>query len=83
MPSHPFRIYFKELQIGETLITKTHTVREDDIINFAELSGRELYAICTPIHWRVLFLNAPWHTGISCFHVLRVYLLILQTNLYY
>ena len=41
---HPFRKYFEELQIGETLITKTHTVTEDDIVNFAELSGDKFYA---------------------------------------
>ncbi|MBI3509979.1 MAG: phenylacetic acid degradation bifunctional protein PaaZ [Bacteroidetes bacterium] len=41
---HPFREYFEELEIGETIITKTHTVSEDDILNFAELSGDKFYA---------------------------------------
>ncbi|MBI3502767.1 MAG: phenylacetic acid degradation bifunctional protein PaaZ [Bacteroidetes bacterium] len=45
---HPFRKYFEELQVGETLITKTHTVSEDDIINFAELSGDKFYAHLEP-----------------------------------
>lgn len=45
---HPFRKYFEDLQIGETLITKTHTVTEDDIINFAELSGDRFYAHLEP-----------------------------------
>ncbi|TAL57971.1 MAG: phenylacetic acid degradation bifunctional protein PaaZ [Bacteroidetes bacterium] len=45
---HPFRRYFEELQVGETLITKTHTVSEDDIINFAELSGDKFYAHLEP-----------------------------------
>jgi len=45
---HPFRKYFEELQIGETHITKTHTVSEDDIINFAELSGDKFYAHMEP-----------------------------------
>lgn len=45
---HPFRKFFEELQIGETLITKTHTVSEDDIINFAELSGDKFYAHIEP-----------------------------------
>ena len=45
---HPFRKYFEELQIGETLITKTHTVTEDDIVNFAELSGDKFYAHLQP-----------------------------------
>ena len=46
--THPFRRYFEELQIGETLITKTHTVSEDDILNFAELSGDKFYAHLDP-----------------------------------
>jgi len=45
---HPFTKYFEELQIGETLITKTHTVSEDDIVNFAELSGDKFYAHLEP-----------------------------------
>ncbi len=45
---HPFRRFFEELQVGETLITKTHTVSEDDIINFAELSGDKFYAHLQP-----------------------------------
>ncbi len=45
---HPFRKYFEELQAGETLITGTHTVSEDDIINFAELSGDKFYAHLEP-----------------------------------
>ena len=45
---HPFRKHFEELIIGETLITGTHTVSEDDIINFAELSGDKFYAHLEP-----------------------------------
>ena len=45
---HPFRKYFEELSIGDTLITKTHTVAEDDIVNFAELSGDKFYAHLEP-----------------------------------
>ncbi|MBA3663920.1 MAG: phenylacetic acid degradation bifunctional protein PaaZ [Bacteroidetes bacterium] len=41
---HPFRQYFEDLEIGETLITPTHTVSEEDIINFANLSGDKFYA---------------------------------------
>ncbi len=41
---HPFRQYFEDLEVGETVITKTHTVAEDDILNFAELSGDKFYA---------------------------------------
>lgn len=46
--THPFRKYFEELQVGETYITKTHTVSEDDIIQFAELSGDKFYAHLEP-----------------------------------
>lgn len=45
---HPFRQHFEELEIGETLITDTHTVSEDDIVNFANLSGDKFYAHMDP-----------------------------------
>ena len=41
---HPFRQYFEDLEVGETLITPTHTVKEEDILNFANLSGDKFYA---------------------------------------
>lgn len=41
---HPFRKYFEELEIGETLITEKHLVTLEDIENFAELSGDKFYA---------------------------------------
>lgn len=41
---HPFRKYFDELQIGETLVTARHTVSEADIHNFANVSGDNFYA---------------------------------------
>jgi oxepin-CoA hydrolase/3-oxo-5,6-dehydrosuberyl-CoA semialdehyde dehydrogenase len=41
---HPFRQYFEDLEVGETVITPTHTVTEEDILNFAELSGDKFYA---------------------------------------
>lgn len=41
---HPFRQYFEDLEVGETVITKTYTAAEDDILNFAELSGDKFYA---------------------------------------
>lgn len=46
--THPFRKHFEELQVGETCITEKHTVSEDDIINFAELSGDKFYAHLEP-----------------------------------
>jgi oxepin-CoA hydrolase/3-oxo-5,6-dehydrosuberyl-CoA semialdehyde dehydrogenase len=45
---HPFRQYFEDLEISETLITATHTVAEEDILNFAELSGDRFYAHLQP-----------------------------------
>ncbi|WP_408098815.1 phenylacetic acid degradation bifunctional protein PaaZ [Peredibacter sp. HCB2-198] len=41
---HPFRKYFEELQVGETLITEKHHVTLQDIENFADLSGDKFYA---------------------------------------
>ncbi|MBS1653190.1 MAG: phenylacetic acid degradation bifunctional protein PaaZ [Bacteroidetes bacterium] len=45
---HPFRQYFEDLEVGETTITPTHTVSEDDIVNFANLSGDKFYAHLQP-----------------------------------
>jgi oxepin-CoA hydrolase/3-oxo-5,6-dehydrosuberyl-CoA semialdehyde dehydrogenase len=41
---HPFRKYFEDLEIGETLVTAKHTVTEADITNFANVSGDNFYA---------------------------------------
>lgn len=41
---HPFKRYFEDLEIGETLITAKHTVHEADIVNFANVSGDNFYA---------------------------------------
>jgi oxepin-CoA hydrolase/3-oxo-5,6-dehydrosuberyl-CoA semialdehyde dehydrogenase len=41
---HPFRKYFEELSIGETLVTGSRTVTDDDVRAFAELSGDRFYA---------------------------------------
>lgn len=41
---HPFKKYFEELAIGETLITAKHTVTDADITNFANVSGDNFYA---------------------------------------
>ncbi len=41
---HPFKRYFEELEIGETIITAKHTVSEADIVNFANVSGDNFYA---------------------------------------
>jgi oxepin-CoA hydrolase/3-oxo-5,6-dehydrosuberyl-CoA semialdehyde dehydrogenase len=41
---HPFKKYFEDLFVGETLITAKHTVTETDITNFANVSGDNFYA---------------------------------------
>jgi oxepin-CoA hydrolase/3-oxo-5,6-dehydrosuberyl-CoA semialdehyde dehydrogenase len=41
---HPFRKYFEELQIGETLVTQKRTITETDIVNFANISWDHFYA---------------------------------------
>lgn len=43
-PVHPFRKYFEELRIGESLLTARRTVTEADIVNFGCLSGDHFYA---------------------------------------
>ncbi len=41
---HPFRKYFEELEIGETLHTHGRTITENDIVDFAGISGDFFYA---------------------------------------
>ncbi|MCO6501403.1 MAG: phenylacetic acid degradation bifunctional protein PaaZ [Vicingus serpentipes] len=41
---HVFQKYFEEIEIGETVITRKHTVLEADIVNFANVSGDNFYA---------------------------------------
>ena len=41
---HPFRKYFEEINVGETLFTHKRTVTEADIVNFAGISGDFFFA---------------------------------------
>ncbi len=41
---HPFKKYFEDLEIGETLITHKRTVTDADIVNFANVSWDHFYA---------------------------------------
>ncbi len=41
---HVFQKYFEEIEIGETVITRKHTVTQADIVNFANVSGDHFYA---------------------------------------
>ncbi len=40
---HPFRKYFEELQVGDSLLTHRRTVSEADIVNFGGISGDYFY----------------------------------------
>ncbi|MEP6646576.1 MAG: aldehyde dehydrogenase family protein, partial [Saprospiraceae bacterium] len=41
---HPFRKYFEDLRIGDTIITHKRTITESDIVNFANVSWDHFYA---------------------------------------
>ena len=41
---HPFRKYFEEIEVGDTLVTHKRTITEADIVNFAGISGDYFYA---------------------------------------
>jgi oxepin-CoA hydrolase/3-oxo-5,6-dehydrosuberyl-CoA semialdehyde dehydrogenase len=41
--THPFRKYFEELAIGDSLLTHRRTVGEADIVNFGGISGDYFY----------------------------------------
>jgi oxepin-CoA hydrolase/3-oxo-5,6-dehydrosuberyl-CoA semialdehyde dehydrogenase len=61
-PQHPFRKYFEELEIGDTLITHRRTVTEADVVQFAGLSGDYFYAHTDEIAARAsLFGNRVAH----------------------
>lgn len=55
---HPFRQYFEDLEIGETLITAKHTVTDADVVNFANVSGDHFYA-----HTDITSLEGTIFTG--------------------
>lgn len=42
--THPFRKYFEELEVGESLTTDQRTITNDDITKFADLTGDHFYA---------------------------------------
>ena len=41
---HPFRKFFEELEVGESLTTHRRTVTESDVVSFAGISGDFFYA---------------------------------------
>lgn len=42
-PAHPFRSYFEDLKIGDSLLTHRRTVTEADVVNFGGISGDYFY----------------------------------------
>lgn len=42
-PAHPFRSYFEDLKIGDSLFTHRRTVTEADVVNFGGISGDYFY----------------------------------------
>ncbi len=54
---HPFRKYFEELEVGDTLITAKHTVTETDIANFTNVSGDNLTLIWMRHHSKAPYSN--------------------------
>jgi oxepin-CoA hydrolase/3-oxo-5,6-dehydrosuberyl-CoA semialdehyde dehydrogenase len=42
-PLHPFRKWFEDLRIGDSLLTHRRTVTEADIVNFGGVSGDYFY----------------------------------------
>jgi oxepin-CoA hydrolase / 3-oxo-5,6-dehydrosuberyl-CoA semialdehyde dehydrogenase len=41
---HPFRKYFEELQIGDSVLTPSRLITDEDISRFSEISGDYFYA---------------------------------------
>lgn len=41
---HPFRKYYEELKVGDSVITHKRTITEADIVNFANISWDHFYA---------------------------------------
>lgn len=41
---HPFRKYFEDINVGEHLVTEKHTITDEEIQQFGDLSGDHFYA---------------------------------------
>ncbi len=46
--THPFQKYFEDLEVGESLLTEKRTVSDQDVQEFADLSGDQFYAHTDP-----------------------------------
>lgn len=42
--THPFKKYFEELEVGESLTTEKRTIKNENITEFADLTGDHFYA---------------------------------------
>ena len=47
-PKHPFQMYFEELEVGQALLSDIRTVTDQDVEDFANLSGDHFYAHTDP-----------------------------------
>jgi oxepin-CoA hydrolase/3-oxo-5,6-dehydrosuberyl-CoA semialdehyde dehydrogenase len=63
---HPFRRYFQDLQIGESLLTHRRTVTEADLVNFGCLSGITSTCTSTTSRPRHRSSASASPTAISC-----------------
>ncbi|OAN63409.1 phenylacetic acid degradation bifunctional protein PaaZ [Balneola sp. EhC07] len=47
-PKHPFQMYFEELEVGQSLLSDVRKVKDQDVEDFANLSGDHFYAHTDP-----------------------------------
>ncbi len=47
-PRHPFQLYFEEIEVGQGYLTEKRTVTEQDVKDFADLTGDHFYAHTDP-----------------------------------
>jgi len=47
-PKHPFKLFFEEIEIGQAHLTEKRTVTDQDVEDFADLTGDTFYAHTNP-----------------------------------
>ncbi len=47
-PKHPFQMYFEELEVGQSLLSEIRKITDQDVEDFANLSGDHFYAHTDP-----------------------------------
>ncbi len=66
-PAHPFTRSFQELEIGETIHTKSRSVTLEDIEHFARFTGDTFYAhMDEDAAKEIRSFPDGWRTGICC-----------------